>query len=84
MPEWKRKLIEKKRLKAAAEAEASSNGGQAPPPAGQAAAKPADEGDSECQMMEGFLFKRDGGACRVVCGVCAVSVCGVCGGGLTR
>lgn len=60
MPEWKRKLIEKKRLKAAAEAEASSNGGQAPPPAGQAAAKPADESDSECQMMEGFLFKRDG------------------------
>lgn len=60
MPEWKRKLIEKKRLKAAAEA-AKPNGGQAPPAAGQAGdAKPADEGDSECQMMEGFLFKRDG------------------------
>ena len=68
MPEWKRKLIEKKRLKTAAEA-AEPNGGQAPPAAGQAGdAKPADEGDSECQMMEGFLFKRDGGVCRVVCG----------------
>jgi hypothetical protein len=71
IPAWKQRLIEKKRLKAAAEGQDGAEGsgsemaqGQGDGSAQQGVLKKSTssaDADSECHLMEGFLFKRDGG-----------------------